>query len=513
MADDAQPFAPTAFKSRQLFNKRFIAEVRKRPCLWHRDHMNTITSITSTTRFGVRGALEKWDELGAVFGLSGEMVRKRWRYHRDRFTKKWRALFGRRKVDIETARALPADKQWPYFKDLLFVFEEDPLLESDGEEMAEGSTDGDPATPLDKEVTNDTTCSGDSEPAEQAEPSETLDPSSAVEASDAAEVLAENTNNEEANSEPLAESTNNLNTSILDAAVQHFVREEAVLSSGDNAGSLILLQSPIANTVIPTITFAPEVNWSHSGIKRRRLLPKGPVVSDVRSVKDDVSVSNLTNGPSLPVNGPSPPVNGLPLPVIRLSLPANGPSMLVNGLSLPVIRLPQPAIEPLMPVSEPLLPINGPCLTVDGSSMPIDEPSAPIDGSSLSVDGPSPSPNGPLLPINEPSLPAKRPSPPAMPAKRPLQMAKEPSLPITGPSLPVRQPLPQPSAPESNEPVVESSSTEPSEMDHIGHFLCSLERYVRKTAEETQPQLMMELLNVASSYSENLYPVLLFPRT
>lgn len=469
-------------KSRYLFNKRLIAEVRKRPCLWHRDHGN---SVTSASRFGVKGSLERWDELGAVFGLSGEVARKRWRQHRDTFTKKWRALFGKRKVDIETARALPADKQWPHFQELLFLFEKDPLLEFGDEEMTDSSTNGDTVTSLLMETTNDTTCSGDSESAEQTEPSDPFQPPGAVEASDAeacdaVEPLAEAVNDSNTNSEPPADNTNNGGT-ISSDAVEPSTGEDAIVCTSDNAGSLILLQSPIENTVMPTITWGPEIDWSRSGFKGRRILPKGLVVSDVRSVGDGSSSSQLTNGPSLPVNG-------LPLPVIRLSLPANGTSVPVNGLSLPVIRLSMPANGPSMLANGPTLPVNGPSLPVDVSSIPVNESSIPVNGSSMPI-------NGSSLPINRPSLP------------------------INGPSLPVHRPLPQTakaaksSASEADEPAIGSSSTAPDEMDHISHFLYSLERYVRKTADASQPQLMMELLNVASSYSEGLYPVLLFPRT
>ncbi|XP_077522060.1 uncharacterized protein LOC144133089 isoform X1 [Amblyomma americanum] len=53
----------------------------------------------------------------------------------------------------------------------------------------------------------------------------------------------------------------------------------------------------------------------------------------------------------------------------------------------------------------------------------------------------------------------------------------------------------------------------PIHMDHITHFLFSLESYIRKTSDQLQPQLQMELLNVASAYSQNVFPQLLFPRT
>lgn len=318
--------------------------------------------------------------------MSGITVRQRWRNIRDSFTRQWRFSFGKkRKVDYETAKALASCVKWAYYKDLLFLFE--PRKASDaeacGEEATNGSASSDTTRNLVEEATDDTTGSGDFESPDPLEPSDAVEAAYAgdgsepsIEPSEAVKALAEKMTNGSATS---------------DAAELSAGEEAAAACNGDNsASSMTLLQSPVENTVVPAAASTPKVDLGPSFAKRRRLLPKGLVVSDVRSIREDSSVSKPTNGPSLQGKRPSLPVNGL--------------------------------------------------------------------------------------------------------SPRTAEVSK-------------------PSGPRAEEPAVKSSSAAPNQMDHISHFLCSLERYVRKTADNIQPQLMMELLNVASSYSENVYPVLLFPRT
>lgn len=355
-------------ESRHLFNKKLIAEVRRRPILWKHDEKF----------FGVKGSLDGWNELGDQFGVSGVAVRQRWRNIRDGFTRLWRNSFGKRKVDFATAKALAGSVKWPYFKELLFLFEpaKGSAAEARGEEAANDSASPD-AVNQSVEETDDTTGSGDFEPSNLSESLDAFEASCGanasdpVEPSDAIMALADKMTNGRATS---------------DAGDISAGEEETAACAGDSASTGTLRQLPVENATTPATGSIPITELFPVFAKGKNFAPKGLVVSDVRSMRDTSGAPRPTSTPSQQVGRPSLPVSGL--------------------------------------------------------------------------------------------------------SPRTAEVSKSPAS-----------------------QVAQSSATPPKQMDHISHFLCSLDRYVRKTADNIQPQLMMELLNVASSYSENVYPRLLFPRT